>query len=95
MLAGVAKPNPKMGQALGPLGLNMMKFCEDFNKRTSHIRPDVPMKVRLVAYTDRTYKFDVKPPETAWFLHKAAGTTKFTPLSGHDDNFGIPIQYVY
>ena len=28
VLAGVAKPNPKMGQALGPLGGNMMKFCE-------------------------------------------------------------------
>ena len=28
VLAGVAKPNPKMGQALGPLGINMMKFCE-------------------------------------------------------------------
>jgi large subunit ribosomal protein L11 len=27
VLAGVAKPNPKMGQALGPLGINMMKFC--------------------------------------------------------------------
>ncbi len=30
-LAGVAKPNPKMGQALGPLGINMMKFCKEFN----------------------------------------------------------------
>lgn len=27
VMAGVAKPNPKMGQALGPLGINMMKFC--------------------------------------------------------------------
>lgn len=28
VLAGVAKPNPKMGQALGPLGINMMNFCK-------------------------------------------------------------------
>ena len=28
VFAGVAKPNPKMGQSLGPLGINMMKFCE-------------------------------------------------------------------
>lgn len=28
VLAGVAKPNPKMGQALGPLGINMMQFCK-------------------------------------------------------------------
>ena len=24
----VAKPNPKMGQALGPLGINMAQFCK-------------------------------------------------------------------
>ena len=29
--AGGAKPNPKMGQALGPLGINMAAFCKDFN----------------------------------------------------------------
>jgi large subunit ribosomal protein L11 len=56
--AGVAKPSPKMGQALGPLGLNMMQFCKvnqfkqskskDFNAQTGHIRPDVPMRVVLV-----------------------------------------------
>jgi ribosomal protein L11 len=28
VLAGVAKPNPKMGQTLGPLGINMMQFCK-------------------------------------------------------------------
>lgn len=27
-LAGIAKPNPKMGQSLGPLGINMMQFCK-------------------------------------------------------------------
>lgn len=26
--AGVAKPSPKLGQALGPLGINMMQFCK-------------------------------------------------------------------
>ena len=25
---GAAKPNPKMGQALGPLGINMVQFCK-------------------------------------------------------------------
>lgn len=34
VLAGVAKPNPKMGQALGPLGINMMQFCKVNNKIT-------------------------------------------------------------
>jgi large subunit ribosomal protein L11 len=25
---GAAKPGPKMGQALGPLGINMVQFCK-------------------------------------------------------------------
>ena len=33
-LAGNAKPSPKIGQALGPLGINMMQFCKEFNERT-------------------------------------------------------------
>jgi large subunit ribosomal protein L11 len=63
-----------MGQALGPLGINMMQFCKDFNEKTSHIRPDVPMKVVVVAFADRTFKYYLKPPETTWFLKKAMGT---------------------
>ena len=34
-LAGVAKPSPKMGQSLGPLGLNMMQFCKVNNLPTN------------------------------------------------------------
>ena len=30
VLAGVAKPGPSIGQALGPLGINMMEFCKVF-----------------------------------------------------------------
>ena len=26
--AGIAKPSPAIGQALGPLGVNMMEFCK-------------------------------------------------------------------
>ena len=52
-MAGVAKPSPKMGQSLGPLGINMMQFCKEFNEKTLNIRPDVPMKVVLLAFADR------------------------------------------
>jgi ribosomal protein L11 len=83
ILAGVAKPSPKMGQTLGPLGVNMVKFCEEFNKQTTHFRPDVPMKVRLTAFTDRTYLFTIKPPETSWFLRKSSGVPKFTMFPSH------------
>lgn len=95
VLAGVAKPNPKMGQSLGPLGVNMMKFCEEFNKQTSHIRGDVLMKVRLTAYTDRTFKFIIKPPETTWFLHRVTKLETFSSMSGYVDCGEVHIQSLY
>ena len=51
--------------------------------------------MRLTAFTDRTFKFIVKPPETSWFLHKASGLEKFTPLPGNDDYGFVPLQYIY
>ena len=72
-LAGNAKPSPKIGQALGPLGLNMMQFCKEFNDRTQDFNGDVPMRVILKAYVDRSFKFVVKPPPTSYFIKKAAG----------------------
>lgn len=53
------------------------------------------MKVRLTAFTDRTFKFIIKPPETSWFLHKASGIQKFSPLGGHDLIGFVPVQYIY
>lgn len=73
VLAGIAKPSPKMGQTLGPLGINMNQFCKDFNTRTSFIKPDVPMRATVIAYPDRSFGFYVKPPETSWFLRKCSG----------------------
>ena len=79
--AGNGKPNPKMGQALGPLGLNMMQFCKEFNERTSALRTDVPCRVQLKAYTDRSFTFIIKPPPTSWFLKRCASITQGTHIA--------------
>ena len=93
--AGVAKPNPKIGQALGPLGINMMQFCKEFNDRTTQFVPDTPMRVKLKAYADRTYTFVVKPPPSSWFLKKAAGLHKGSDMPGHNIAGKISIKYIY
>ncbi|CAN0548298.1 unnamed protein product, partial [Ectocarpus sp. 8 AP-2014] len=41
--SGTAKPGPAIGQALGPLGINMMEFCKKFNEETKHIVQNTPM----------------------------------------------------
>lgn len=70
--AAIAKPSPKLGQAMGPLGINMMSFCKEINERTKKVADDVPIQTTLVPRTDRTYKFFVRSPKAAWFLMRAA-----------------------
>lgn len=45
--ANNAKPGPAIGQALGPLGLNMAEFCKQFNEVTKDFEKDVPIPVDL------------------------------------------------
>ena len=94
-LAGNAKPSPKIGQALGPLGINMMQFCKEFNDRTQEFNPDVPMRVLLSAYVDRSFKFVIKPPPTTWFIKKAAGLEKGSIKPGHEIGGRVSVKYLY
>ncbi len=93
--AGVAKPSPKIGQALGPLGINMMQFCKEFNERTGQYNPDIPMRVCLSAYMDRSFKFVVKPPPTSWFIKKAASSPKGSDKPGQNIAARVSIKYLY
>jgi large subunit ribosomal protein L11 len=45
--AAAAKPGPAIGQALGPLGLNMAEFCKQFNEQTKNYEKDIPLAVVL------------------------------------------------
>mmetsp|Transcript_36814 Transcript_36814/g.97485 ORF Transcript_36814/g.97485 Transcript_36814/m.97485 type:complete len:186 (-) Transcript_36814:37-594(-) len=74
--AATAKPSPKMGQALGPLGINMMTFAKEYNERSSKVRPEVPCQVTICPKADRTYKFFVRTPQAQWFLQRVARIPK-------------------
>jgi len=72
VMAGKAAPSPAIGQALGPLGVNMMEFCKEFNNRTNALNDDVPVPVKLTAFSNRTFEFETATPPTSWFLKRAA-----------------------
>mmetsp|Transcript_10306 Transcript_10306/g.14560 ORF Transcript_10306/g.14560 Transcript_10306/m.14560 type:complete len:148 (-) Transcript_10306:157-600(-) len=75
--AGAAKPGPAIGQALGPLGINMAEFCKQFNDKTRDMyEGDTPLGVILSAFNDRTFTFEVKSPPTSFLIKKASGITK-------------------
>ncbi|KIW21340.1 ribosomal protein L11 [Exophiala spinifera] len=71
--AGQASPSPPVGPALGSKGVKSMDFCKEFNARTAHIHPGVPIPARVTVRPDRTFHFDVRTPNTSWLLLQAAG----------------------
>ena len=68
---GDAKPGPKLAAA----GVNMAKFCTDFNAKTADRRGEV-VPVLITAYEDKSYDFVIKTSPVAGLLLKAAGITK-------------------
>lgn len=68
-----AKPGPAIGQALGPLGLNMADFCKQFNEKSKVFEKDIPIPVLLSAFSNRTFTFKVKTPSTSWFVKRCVG----------------------
>ena len=77
-----AKPSPQIGQALGQLGINMMKFCKEFNGLTTQYIDDIPLRVKLYSYADGTYNFTIHPPQTSWLIKRAAGISKGSSTPG-------------
>ena len=82
--AGVAKPGPAIGQALGPHGLNMMDFVKEFNAATQKLEPDSPVPVVLTAYANRTFSFVTKTPPTTYLVRKALGIAKGAQAPGEE-----------
>lgn len=68
---GEAKPGPKLASA----GVNMAKFCTDFNAKTAD-RKGTLVPVIITAFEDKSYEFVVKTSPVAGLLLKAAGVAK-------------------
>ena len=73
--AGQATPAPPVGTALGPLGVNIGQFVQQFNERTRDMTGTiVPVIIRV--FNDRSFDFVVKSPPAAVLLKKAAQIAK-------------------
>ena len=93
--AGAAKPGPAIGQALGPLGLNMAEFCKQFNESTKNYEKEIPLPVELSAFSNRTFTFVVKTPPTSWFLKRCAGIEDGSKRPGHDIVGQVHVKQIY
>lgn len=73
--AGKATPAPPIGTALGPHGVNIGDFVNQFNDATKEMGTDI-IPVELTIYEDRSFSFRLKTPPASDLLRKAAGIEK-------------------
>jgi ribosomal protein L11 len=71
--AGQASPG-KVGQALGPHGINIMAFIAAYNAATAQRGLVVPAVVTV--YADRSFDLRLRTPPTSVLLARAAGLAK-------------------
>ena len=81
--AGSANPAPPVGTALGPHGIKIMDFCNEFNEKTKEQRGSVIPAI-VTIFEDRTFTFILKKPPVPDMIKKAAGIEKGTGTTGKE-----------
>lgn len=84
--AGKATPAPPVGTALGPAGVNIGEFVNQFNTLTRPLMGSI-VPVVMNVYKDRTFSFIVKKPPASRLILKATGLEKGSQRP-HTDKVG-------
>ena len=72
---GRATPAPPVGTAMGPHGINLQQFVQQFNEATKDKMGEVT-PIEITIFEDRTFEFKLKTPPVAYLLRVAAGIEK-------------------
>jgi large subunit ribosomal protein L11 len=72
---GQATPAPPVGTALGPHGVNIGQFVQQFNERTKDMA-GTTIPVVISVYNDRSFDFIMKSPPAAVLLKQVAQIAK-------------------
>lgn len=72
---GQATPSQPVGTGLGPHGVNIGQFVQQFNERTRDQSGTI-IPVIITIYSDRSFEFILKSPPAAVLLKQAAGLAK-------------------
>jgi len=81
--AGKANPAPPVGTALGPHGIQIQDFCQQFNAQTSQMGDSVvPAEIKI--YADRSFSFILKTPPAAFLIKKALKLKKGSGVPNKD-----------
>ena len=81
--AGSANPAPPVGTALGPHGIKIMDFCNEFNEKTKDQRGSVIPAI-VTIFEDRSFSFILKKPPVSDMIKKMSGISKGTGTPGKE-----------
>ncbi|VDN41821.1 unnamed protein product, partial [Gongylonema pulchrum] len=91
----MATAAPPLGPFLGKRGINVANFCKDFNRATSHIKPGVPLPVRVTVKPDRSYDMEICTPTSMWLLMRAAGIRRGASNPWKEVCGKITVKHIY
>jgi len=69
IMANKAEPVPPLGTILGNIGVNTIKFCEEFNLFTKNLPAYILLKTTIIIFDNRSFKFNVEAPSTGYLLN--------------------------
>ena len=75
LAAGKATPAPPVGTALGPTGINIGEFVNQFNTKTRDQMGSIIPAI-ITIFEDRSFTFILKKPPASQLLLKAVGKEK-------------------
>ena len=81
--AGMANPAPPVGTALGPHGIKIMDFCNEFNAKTADMKGSLIPAI-ITIFEDRSFEFIIKKPPVSDMIKKVTGITKGSGTTGRE-----------
>ncbi len=81
--AGAATAAPPVGTALGPHGVPIMDFVNQFNEKTKEQRGNL-LPVIITIYEDRSFDFITKQPPIAEMIKKSINSDKGAAKPGRE-----------
>jgi large subunit ribosomal protein L11 len=73
--AGAATPAPPVGSMLGPHGINLMKFCTEFNNATKDKKGEI-VPVIITVFVDKSFEIEYKTAPVSALIKKYANVQK-------------------
>jgi large subunit ribosomal protein L11 len=81
--AGAATPAPPVGSMLGPHGINLMKFCTEFNNSTKDKKGEI-VPVVITVFVDKSFVIEYKTAPVSALLKKYANVQKGAKKVGQE-----------